>query len=1020
MRKTKTMKGIAAAALAVALVAAPASECLSPLCSTGFGIMASAAETEAGNSDIQSKIASAQNGDIIKLTENVTTYILVNNKDLTIDLNGHKLVGDDTYYYAAMVYGTSNVTFKNGTAEAIVDVSDSASVTIECDIDVSRLKGTSFDTSYGVSAMNAVQISDNASATVKSGSIKGQIYPKGNSTLNIEGGTVTAIGGFAVVTNGSYSKGSKVNISGGKIDGVSETAVYNPAGTLNISGSAEITGATGVFVRGGTVNVTGGTITATGAKTEGNPKYAPSHDGAAANGDAIVIAATGDGYANSDGTKVPAVTVSGGNITSTNGNAVGTYLADGITDTSVTEPVKNFVEGGILQDGAEADSEASTNSYSTSASQIKVTDSTGKTTTVLGTENAIDSYIENNAADIKEVEVVANVQSVVVPEGVSVENNSNAPVDVNGVEVSKDGDTFEPFKHDAVAADCENPAKKAYYTNGENGTTKYLYDEANKKYTEVTADSDLNDGAALGHDYKAENVTYSWTGYTACTATVTCANDPTHVITENGTITSEVTKEAAEEAEGEKKYTAAFPQTDFAFAADTKTEAIAKLPSTSAGKAAAGKAAVETALDGLTKDNSLTEEAVKTAITNALTGTGAAVDGTPEISIVKATETADGSVSVKLTVAAGNGSNRATESVDKSYTIAKLTPAVTYTEVPAKAATCTDDGNILYYTAGTGADMKYFTKSGDTYTETTLAAVTVKALGHNYVNGVCTRCGAKEYPVVTDKDEQALKSAAEFIENGVWNDEETKKLIKMDKLDESLDTVKDILAKVLEAADETKGVVITDIKYTVADKEAGKVKYDLTLKSGEKTAEASVTLTAGAEEEPPAPPAPAVIYYAVSFTGDYAGSGVTVTGSRAAGAAMTLNVPVGYSATVISGGSRIAYVSDGTGTFTMPAANVTVKVESYLGMLSTGYKNAYIYSYDKDMNYIKTNSVRGGMTSPEGEVTVKLGSDYAGRSVTLYNGRKNTSSKVDEATLNSNGEVTFSVKSGKNYTLVVD
>ena len=163
MRKTKTMKGIAAAALAVALVAAPAAECLSPLCSTGFGIMASAAETEAGNSDIQSKIASAQNGDIIKLTENVTTYILVNNKDLTIDLNGHKLVGDDTYYYAAMVYGTSNVTFKNGTAEAIVDVSDSASVTIECDIDVSRLKGTSFDMSYGVSAMNAVQISGNAS-----------------------------------------------------------------------------------------------------------------------------------------------------------------------------------------------------------------------------------------------------------------------------------------------------------------------------------------------------------------------------------------------------------------------------------------------------------------------------------------------------------------------------------------------------------------------------------------------------------------------------------------------------------------------------------------------------------------------------------------------------------------------------------------------------------------------------------------------------------------------------------------
>ena len=119
-------------------------------------------------------------------------------------------------------------------------------------------------------------------------------------------------------------------------------------------------------------------------------------------------------------------------------------------------------------------------------------------------------------------------------------------------------------------------------------------------------------------------------------------------------------------------------------------------------------------------------------------------------------------------------------------------PAVTYTPVSAKAATCTATGNKEYYK---GSDGKLYTKSGDTYTETTLAAVTVaktahtltaveevaatctadgvKAhykcsvceklfedadgktettadalkvtkLGHNYVDGKCTRCGASE------------------------------------------------------------------------------------------------------------------------------------------------------------------------------------------------------------------------------------------------------------------------------------
>ncbi|MCM1579188.1 MAG: hypothetical protein NC078_10360, partial [Ruminococcus sp.] len=80
----------------------------------------------------------------------------------------------------------------------------------------------------------------------------------------------------------------------------------------------------------------------------------------------------------------------------------------------------------------------------------------------------------------------------------------------------------------------------------------------------------------------------------------------------------------------------------------------------------------------------------------------------------------------------------------------------------------------------------------------------------------------------------------------------------------------------------------------------------------------------------------------------------------------------------------------------------------------------YIYSYDSSMNHITTNSVRGKVVAPENGVTVKLGKKYAGKTVTLYNGKKSTSSKVDEAVLDSNGQATFTVKSGKNYTCVVE
>ncbi len=61
------------------------------------------------------------------------------------------------------------------------------------------------------------------------------------------------------------------------------------------------------------------------------------------------------------------------------------------------------------------------------------------------------------------------------------------------------------------------------------------------------------------------------------------------------------------------------------------------------------------------------------------------------------------------------------------------------TQVPAKAATCTEDGNIEYYHC---PDCNKNFKDKDGKEEVT--DVVVKATGHNYENGVCTVCGEKD------------------------------------------------------------------------------------------------------------------------------------------------------------------------------------------------------------------------------------------------------------------------------------
>lgn len=151
-----------------------------------------------------------------------------------------------------------------------------------------------------------------------------------------------------------------------------------------------------------------------------------------------------------------------------------------------------------------------------------------------------------------------------------------------------------------------------------------------------------------------------------------------------------------------------------------------------------------------------------------------------------------------------------------------------------------------------------------------------------------------------------------------------------------------------------------------------------------------------------------------------ADSSAVVFGNKTAGSTMTVSVPWGMTAKVYSGNELIVSLENG-GSFTMPANNVIIKVvdESGAGMMAHAAPNSYIYAYSSDMELIKTSRSKKGIRGT-GEMTVTLGASYAGRTVTLYSGKKSTIEKLDETVLDAKGSATFTVKGAKNYTLVVE
>jgi len=190
----------------------------------------------------------------------------------------------------------------------------------------------------------------------------------------------------------------------------------------------------------------------------------------------------------------------------------------------------------------------------------------------------------------------------------------------------------------------------------------------------------------------------------------------------------------------------------------------------------------------------------------------------------------------------------------------------------------------------------------------------------------------------------------------------------------------------------------------------------ITVSSDKFSTYAIVYDEASVEEPVPEPDVEPVVYYSITSDRNVR----TSLSSASAGTTVTVNVDFGYDAIVYCGGTRIARITD-RGTFVMPAGNVRIVTEAngYLAMIKKAAPNSYIFVYDSEMNHIKTNGSRKGIVG-EGTITVKLGEEYAGMTVTLYKGRKSTAVELDSAVLDADGNATFTVEGGKNYTAVVE
>lgn len=213
----------------------------------------------------------ATTGNTCKLIDDIdygsVSYILIQNKEITLDLNGHTLKFNSP----------SGVYLHTKTVLTVMDSSDEQNGQIyntktSSGYGISMTKGSKVIVESGkiyayYSAIYNYSDDDANEIIINGGEVEGYWYAAGvfdNDVITVNGGTLKSRGSV-ILNNGSDVYESTINIKGGKVIQLDDDnpAIYHPGvGTVNVSGG-EIIGGAGIEMRSGTLNVTGGTIEAT-------------------------------------------------------------------------------------------------------------------------------------------------------------------------------------------------------------------------------------------------------------------------------------------------------------------------------------------------------------------------------------------------------------------------------------------------------------------------------------------------------------------------------------------------------------------------------------------------------------------------------------------------------------------------------------------------------------------------------------------------------------------------------------
>ena len=269
----------------------------------------------------------------------------------------------------------------------------------------------------------------------------------------------------------------------------------------------------------------------------------------------------------------------------------------------------------------------------------------------------------------------------------------------------------------AVSATCETAGVKAYWKCSVCGK---LFSDAEGK-TETTMEKLAI--PATGHAYGAP--VWKWNDDFTASATFTCANDTSHVEKVNATVTNEVTTEATCEADGVRTYTAkvTFEGKEYT---NTKTETIAATGHAYGEPVWKWNDGFKVTATFTCANNAAHVENVTATVTNEVT-----TAATCEVDGVR-------TYTAKVTFEGKEYTDTKTETLPATGHDTEL--------VGAKDATCTEDG----YTGDEVCKVcQTVVKQGEV----------IPALGHDYKDGKCSRCGAEEptTPVEPGKPQQPEK-----------------------------------------------------------------------------------------------------------------------------------------------------------------------------------------------------------------------------------------------------------------------